>query len=150
MTSHAGHDHPNTKAARAACRRGNPNKLPPMSAEDKARIKAGGPNRKPAGKGKLKAGDEKPSEILTQPHDFVPLESKPHLCKHCGQTTRGRLHDGVGGESRLHRAQETCKHPTDQWVLKGATKKKTGSYYCKCGKYIGDEGPRDLQAKFRF
>lgn len=147
MTTHADHDHPNTKAARAACRRGSPNKLPPMSAEDKARIKAGGPNRKPAGKGKLA---EKPSEILTQPHDFNPLEARPSICRNCGQTERGRLHDGVTGESRLHTAQAACKHPADKWVLKGATKRKTGSYYCACGKYIGDEGPRDLQAKFRF
>lgn len=123
MTTHADHDHPNTKAARAACRRGYTGRkpLPPMSAEDKARIKAGGPVRKPKPKAKADPVD----------HD-------------------DERRDGRRGESRLATARAACKHPAKDWVLKGATKKKTGAWYCPCGQHMGDEGPRDLAKLFNF
>lgn len=143
MLNHEGHDHPATKAARAACRRAAEKGLDASVARHPAKGRGAKPK-------KAQGLAERPSEILTQPHDFSPLEARPSICRNCGQTQRGRLHDGVVGESRLHVAQATCKHPADQWILKGSTKKKTGSWYCKCGKYIGDEGPKDLQAKFRF
>jgi hypothetical protein len=147
MLSHEGHDHPATKAARAACRRAAEKGLDASVARHPASRKGGNaktPQGRAEGRAKLRPGAEKVTQILTQPHDFVGHETRPSICKHCGQTERGRLHDGVVGESRLHVAQSVCKHPADQWILKGATKKKTGSYYCKCGKFMGDEGPRDL------
>lgn len=146
MSSHKTCGHENTKAARAKCRaterklrEGTP--LPKMSAERKAKEKA---------RSKPKADTEKAGVILTQPHEFVPLDHRPSMCKHCGQTERGRLHDGVTGESRLHTAQAACKHPAKDHVLKGSTRKKAGAWYCKCGKFIADEGPKDLSARFNF
>lgn len=125
MTTHEGHDHPATKAARAACRRGqgligdrkSANDLPKMPAKEKARIKAG-----------------KPKAKATQPE-----------VDHDDQRRDGRI-----GESRLAHARAACKHPSDKWVLRGATRKRTGTYVCECGQRMGDEGPRDLAAKFRF
>lgn len=122
MASHEGHDHENTKAARAACRRGYTGRkpLPKMSDETKARIKAGGPIRKPKRKG----------------------EPEPD---HDDQRRDGRI-----GESRLATARAACKHPAKDWVLKGSTRTKTGTWYCPCGQRMGDEGPKDLSARFNF
>lgn len=110
-TTHSNCDHPSTKAARAACRRGKVQSSPTDKTVRAAR--------------KVKA--------------------QPTPRDHDEQRRDGRV-----GESRLATAQAACKHPVSDWVLKGATKRKTGEYYCKCGKHVGAEGPRDLQNLFRF
>lgn len=126
MTTHADHDHPNTKAARAACRRSagligegrkSASDLPKMSASEKARVKAGKPKARP----------------------------KPDPVDHDDQRRDGRR-----GESRLATARAACKHPAGDWVLKGSTRKRTGTWYCKCGQRMGDEGPKDLAARIAF
>lgn len=144
MASHATCDHPATKAGRAACRRGAQTPSDAPKAPRTGAPKGATPKRPQ----KLA---EREGVILTQPHDFVPHDVRPSLCKHCGQTPNGRLHDGVVGESRLHKFQAVCKHPRNDWVLKGATKKKAGHYYCgPCGKYIGEAGPKDLADMLKF
>lgn len=123
-SAHEGHDHPATKAARAACRRAalTPGTAgPSRPAKDKPSKL---PGEKPRERAKRKADDER---------------------DHDDQRADGRI-----GESRLARARAACDHSADKWLLKGATKRKTGTYYCACGQRMGDEGPRDLQAKFRF
>lgn len=142
MTSHANCDHPATKAGRAACRRGAQS-TPGTTKAARPSAPKGATRRE-----RLKR-TEAVSQITTMPHDFVPLESRPILCQHCGQTERGRLHDGVKGESRLHTARESCKHPSEDWTLRGETKKRAGTWYCPCGQRMGDNGPRDLAARLR-
>lgn len=90
------------------------------------------------------------SEILTQAHPFNPHDDHPSICLNCGQGMHAIIHDEGPPESRLHTAMRACKHPSETWVLKGATKKKPGTYYCPCGKQMADNGPRDLAARLRF
>lgn len=143
MASHANCDHPATKAGRAACRRGAQS-TPKAPAAPRTGATKGATRKE-----RLKR-TEGASQITTMPHDFAPLEGRPIICKHCGQTEKGRLHDGVRGESMLDRFREACKHPSETWVLKGQTKAKAGTWYCTCGKIMGDNGPRDLSARLRF
>lgn len=101
MTTHEGHDHPNTKAARAACRRAagligdrkSASSLPKMSAEEKARIKA----NKPAVRGKAKKDKanqrrvEKPINT-SLPHAFDEDMERPGRCYVCKLTRTARIH----------------------------------------------------------
>lgn len=97
MSAHDGHDHENTKAARAKCRRGKgANALPPMDDEAKARIKAGGPIRKPKSQ---RAAQPDPA----LPHEFDPVIGAPGKCYVCGRRRSADVHDHAaeGGPGRF-------------------------------------------------
>lgn len=93
MTTHAEHDHPNTKAARAACRKaleGSISRHPAKGASG-ARLKA------VPGEGKPKKQPPKPK--ITQavntslPHEFDEDIEREGFCYVCRLTKRARVHD---------------------------------------------------------
>lgn len=82
MTTHEGHDHPNTKAGRAACRRAALQGQPPKTRLERSKADH------PAGKKAKKAAKVDPA----LPHEFNPLIGKPTQCYDCGRAKRATVH----------------------------------------------------------
>lgn len=95
MTTHAEHDHPNTKAARAACRKALEGSISrhPAKGEPGARLKA------VPGEGKAAKPKKQPKPKITQavntslPHEFDEDAERPGFCYVCRLTKRARVHD---------------------------------------------------------
>lgn len=90
MTSHAGHDHPATKAGRAACRKGRPvdAEAPVTSREGDAKGATRTKRPTPA----QRVEREVVSEILTTPHAHNPHDKYPRVCLNCGLDTTAVIH----------------------------------------------------------
>lgn len=89
MTTHADHDHPNTKAARAACRKAALNGQTPTTA------KQGSEARHPAGKKAKKPPAPKITKPVNTslPHEYDDDANRPGFCYVCRLTKRARVHD---------------------------------------------------------
>lgn len=89
MTTHEAHDHPNTKAGRAACRRAALNGSAPKTREE------GSKERHPAGKKRStpKAKKDKIDNRPALPHEFDDDTERPGFCYVCKLTKRARVHD---------------------------------------------------------
>lgn len=95
MTTHEGHDHPNTKAGRAACRKAALQGEAPKTTEQASRA------RHPSGKARAK---KTPRHVPNQvdpamPHEFDPVIGAANKCYVCGRLERASIHgddDGAG------------------------------------------------------
>lgn len=90
MSAHDGHDHPATKAARAACRRAGTAK--PTDHSDRIHTEA----KARKTKAKASKGDDRPitKPLNTSlPHAYDPEIDRPDRCYVCKLTKRARVHD---------------------------------------------------------
>jgi hypothetical protein len=89
MTTHAGHDHENTKAARAKCRRENADPASPMAEKVRDRPI---PDPKPK-RSKRDNGQRVKKAVNTSlPHEFDADLDRPDRCYICRLTKFARVH----------------------------------------------------------
>lgn len=89
MSAHEGHDHPATKAGRAACRRAGNNHTAVKSQNAGAKAEA-----KPRAKRKVDTSRPVTAPIHTSlPHAYDEDAERPGRCYVCKLTVRARVHD---------------------------------------------------------
>lgn len=128
MTTHEGHDHPNTKAGRAACRRAA------LQGQAPTTDKQGSQNRHPAGK---------------KGHVFVANDQFPDQCATCAQNREARIHRAK--RATLKRKADTAD-PSLPHAYDEDMERAKRCYICKRGEgaSVHTEGPRDLGKLLNF
>lgn len=143
MTTHEGHDHPNTKAGRAACRRAALQGQPPKTTEEASR------ERHPAGK-KLSPDDCDHPNVKRQAHKNQHSQDiKYHYrCPSCGKTSVSPF--GAAAKARKRKADTA--DPSMPHAYDEDMEKANRCYICKRGASasVHTEGPRDLAKLLTF